>query len=288
MTEPSIDHASIDPAAFDWPRIECDLDARGGSVLGGLLSPAECEALRARYDEPAPGPTFRSRVVMSRHGFGRGEYKYFAYPLPAIIAQLRESYYPRLVPIANRWQAKMGLSARFPPSHREFVARCHAAGQGRPTPLLLRYAGGDYNCLHQDLYGEQVFPLQMIVLLSRPGIDFDGGELVLTEQRPRMQSVPIVLPLAQGEAAVIAVSQRPKQGARGHYRVNMRHGVAQVREIASTRMAIDGGIGQPQSVRFDLVEAPTKADRAESLESSSGFPSAALRHTAGIIFHDAA
>jgi hypothetical protein len=212
--------------ALDWGAAGAALDAEGAAVLPGLLTPSECEAAAALYDQPA---RFRSRVVMARHGFGRGEYQYFAYQLPPAIAALRAAFYPHLVPIANRWQAAMGLPARFPAGQEEFLARCHAAGQQRPTPLLLRYGEDDFNCLHQDLYGEHVFPLQVVVLLSAPGHDFEGGEFVMTEQRPRMQSRPMVLPLRQGDAAVFAVHHRPVQGTRGVYRVNLRHGVSRVR-----------------------------------------------------------
>jgi len=215
-------------AAYDWPGIEAELDRDGAAVLEGLLAPDACRALASLYDAPDEG-TFRSRVVMARHGFGRGEYRYFAYPLPGLVSHLRTALYERLVPTANRWNEALGLSLRYPASHGEYLARCHAAGQARATPLLLRYGPGDYNCLHQDLYGEHVFPLQAVILLSRPGEDFEGGELVLTEQRPRMQSRPMVVPLQQGDAAVIAVSHRPVQGARGSYRVNMRHGVSRIR-----------------------------------------------------------
>jgi len=228
-------------AQYDWGRISTNLDDVGWAPLSGLLTDVECRELAALY---ANERIFRSRVVMARHGFGRGEYKYFDHPLPGLVAGLRESVYPRLAPIANRWNEAMGIDMRYPPQHAEFVARCHAAGQSKPTPLLLEYGPGDYNCLHQDLYGEQVFPLQMVVLLSEPERDFTGGEFVMTEQRPRMQSRPMVLPLRQGDAAVIAVHHRPVQGTRGVYRVNLRHGVSRVR---------------------------------------SGH-----RHTAGIIFHDAA
>jgi len=222
---------SPDPAtrveAIEGTRLAADLDAQGWSRLEGLLMPAECAELAALYahDEPV----FRSRVVMARHGFGRGEYKYFAYPLPALIAALRDALYARLVPIANRWHAAMALAVRFPDRHAAYIERCHAAGQRRPTPLLLQYGPDDYNCLHQDLYGEEVFPLQVVLLLSEPGRDFEGGEIVLTEQRPRMQSRPMVLPLRQGDAAVIATHHRPVQGTRGVYRVNLRHGVSRVR-----------------------------------------------------------
>jgi hypothetical protein len=213
-------------STLDWGRIAQDLDAGGSAVVERLLARAECEALAALY--PAPD-LFRSRVVMARHGFGRGEYQYFAYPLPEIIAGLRASLYPRLAPLANRWNAAMGLPARYPGEHAEYLSRCHRAGQCRPTPLLLRYGAGDYNCLHQDLYGELVFPLQLTVLLSVPGRDFTGGEFVVTEQRPRMQSRAEVVPLDQGDAVVFAVNQRPVQGARGTYRVTLRHGVSRVR-----------------------------------------------------------
>ena len=211
---------------IDWQRVEADLDAEGSAPIEGVLAPAECAALAALYPRDA---AFRSRVVMARHGFGRGEYRYFAYPLPALVAALRSGVYPRLAPIANRWHAAMGMGTRFPAAHAEFIARCHASGQTRPTPLLLQYGAGDYNCLHQDLYGEHVFPLQLVILLSEPGRDFEGGEFVMTEQRPRMQSRPVVLPLSQGDAALIAVHHRPVQGARGTYRVNLRHGVSRVR-----------------------------------------------------------
>lgn len=211
----------------DWDAVAAGLDAAGVASLGQLLTPAECRALVALYE--APG-RFRSRVVMARHGYGRGEYQYFAHPLPDPVQALRSALYPRLVPVANRWNAAMGLAVRYPEEHAAFLARCHAAGQAKPTPLLLRYGPGDYNCLHQDLYGEHVFPLQVVLLLSAPGVDFSGGEFVLTEQRPRMQSRAEVVPLAQGEAAVFAVAQRPVQGSRGPYRVTMRHGVSRLRE----------------------------------------------------------
>ncbi len=213
-------------SALDWTRIEDDLDARGCAVVPGLLTAEACAALACEYDRDAP---FRSRVVMSRHGYGRGEYRYFAYPLPDAVAQLRTRLYPPLAEIANRWNAAMGLEPRFPPEHSALLERCHAAGQTRPTPLLLRYEDGDYNCLHQDIYGEEVFPLQATVLLSAPGADFTGGEFVLTEQRPRMQSRAEVVPLGQGDAVIFAVRHRPVKGARGTYRVNMRHGVSRLR-----------------------------------------------------------
>jgi uncharacterized protein len=227
--------------AIDWPRVSTDLDARGAATIQDLLSPVDCESLAALYvDEQR----FRSRVVMARHGFGRGEYQYFRYPLPEPIGRLRAALYPPLVALANRWHEAMGIDVRFPDTLAKFLKRCHAAGQSKPTPLLLRYGEGDYNCLHQDLYGEHVFPLQLTILLSAPGRDFTGGEFVITEQRPRMQSRPMVAPLAQGDAVVFAVRHRPVRGVRGAYRVNLRHGVSEVRS------------GQ--------------------------------RHTAGIIFHDAA
>ena len=212
--------------AVDWQRLAAALDAHGAATIEALISQAECQALASLYPQDA---LFRSTVVMARHGFGRGEYRYFAYPLPDLIGALRAAFYERLAPTANRWHEAMGMPVRFPDRHAEFVARCHAAGQCRPTPLLLKYAGGDYNCLHQDLYGEQVFPLQVVLMLSQPGRDFEGGEFVMTEQRPRMQSRAMVLPLRQGDAAVIAVRHRPVQGTRGVYRVNLRHGVSQVR-----------------------------------------------------------
>jgi hypothetical protein len=213
-------------SGVDWTRIAHDLDEGGCATIAHLLTAEECKALAGLYRQDA---LFRSRVVMERHNFGRGEYKYFAYPLPKTIANLRTALYPHLAVIANRWNELMGQSVRYPASHAEFLERCHAAGQTRPTPLLLQYGEGDYNCLHQDLYGEQVFPLQLTLLLSRPGDDFSGGEFVLTEQRPRMQSRPEVVPLGQGDAVVFAVNHRPVQGNRGVYRVNMRHGVSRVR-----------------------------------------------------------
>lgn len=212
--------------SLDWPGIEDELNLRGCAVLGALLERDRCEALTALYAET---DIFRSRVVMERHGFGRGEYKYFDYPLPESVAALRAAFYPRLVPIANRWHRAMDIDVEYPIQHSEFLAHCHAAGQLQPTPLLLQYGVGDYNCLHQDLYGEQVFPLQVAVLLSEPQRDFSGGEFVLTEQRPRMQSRPEVVPLTQGDAVIFAVHHRPVQGTRGTYRVNMRHGVSRVR-----------------------------------------------------------
>jgi len=227
--------------AVDWTKLALDLDAQGSAVIERLISPQECAALAALYADDA---LFRSRVVMAKHGFGRGEYKYFSYPLPALIGKLRAALYPHLAAIANRWNGAMGVDVSFPANHAEFIKRCHGAGQRRPTPLLLQYGAGDYNCLHQDLYGEHVFPLQLTILLSEPGRDFTGGEFVLTEQRPRMQSRAEVVPLGRGDAVVFAVRHRPVPGKHGVYRVNLRHGVSRVR---------------------------------------SG-----RRHTAGIIFHDAA
>lgn len=212
--------------AFDWKRVSEDLDAQGSAMLEHLLSPEECQALAALYPRD---DLFRSRVVMGRHGFGRGEYKYFSYPLPGLIAELRTAIYPHLVPIANRWNSAMGIDVAYPERHADFVKRCHQAGQLKPTPLMLQYGADDYNCLHQDLYGEHVFPLQAAILLSEPGRDFQGGEFVVTERRPRMQSRPEVVPLRQGDAVVFAVHNRPVQGTRGVYRVNLRHGVSRVR-----------------------------------------------------------
>jgi uncharacterized protein len=211
--------------AVDWMRAAGDLDARGCAVLNKLLTPDQCRALAGLYPDDT---CFRSRIVMGRHGFGRGEYKYFAYPLPDVIAQLRPMLYARLYRVANRWNEAMGIDIRYPPTHDAFLERCHAAGQTRPTPLLLQYGAGDYNCLHQDLYGEHVFPLQVAILLSEPGRDFTGGEFVLTEQRPRMQSRPEVVQLAQGDAVAFAVHHRQVQGTRGFYRVNLRHGVSRI------------------------------------------------------------
>ncbi len=236
----AVDAALAQASAIDWRGVETALDARGYGVVPALLEPAACRALAALYDAEA---LYRSRVVMGRHSFGQGEYRYFAYPLPALIAALRSALYPCLAPIANRWNRTMAIDTRYPKTHEAFIERCHAAGQQRPTPLILQYRRDDYNCLHQDLYGEHVFPIQVAILLSQPGRDFTGGEFVLTEQRPRMQSRAEVVPLEQGDAVIFAVSHRPVQGTRGVYRVNLRHGVSRVR---------------------------------------SG-----LRHTVGIIFHDA-
>ena len=209
-----------------WERVESDLDEYGGAVLARLLSSEECEAVAGMYPDD---PVFRSRVVMARHGFGRGEYKYFRYPLPQIVEEMRTHLYPRLAPIANRWNEALRIDVRYPAKHVEFLERCHNAGQRRPTPLLLEYGEGDYNCLHQDLYGVHVFPIQVAILLSEPGRDFAGGDFVLTEQRPRMQSRAEVVPLRQGDAVAFAVHHRPVQGTRGTYRVNLRHGVSRLR-----------------------------------------------------------
>jgi hypothetical protein len=210
-------------AALDWPQLNDTLNAQGWAVAAALLNTDECAVLAASYATP---DLFRSRVVMARHGFGRGEYQYLAYPLPALVAALRSTLYPRLVGTANAWNAAMDLDTTYPANHAAFIARCHAAGQTRPTPLLLQYGAGDYNCLHQDLYGEHVFPLQAVVLLSAPGHDFDGGEFVLTEQRPRMQSRATVVSLGRGDLLLFAVHQRPVRGTRGYYRVNQRHGIS--------------------------------------------------------------
>jgi hypothetical protein len=227
-------------SVIDWQRLSQDLDREGCAIVERLLSIEECQSIAALYQNDE---VFRSHVVMARHGFGRGEYKYFGYPLPSLVAKLRSAFYPLLVPIANRWNEVMGIDVRYPQDFVDFIERCHQAGQVRPTPLLLRYGADDYNCLHQDLYGEHVFPLQLAILLSEPGEDFTGGEFVMTEQRPRMQSRPMVVPLRRGDGVVFAVHHRPVRGARGVYRVNLRHGVSRIR---------------------------------------SG-----LRHTVGIIFHDA-
>jgi uncharacterized protein len=221
-------------AALDWKAIAADLDAQGCALAAAILSAAECEALAALY----ASDRFRSRVVMARHGFGRGEYKYFAYPLPEVVAALRRALYARLAGIANRWNEAMGIDVRYPEVHAAFLDRCHRAGQTRPTPLLLTYGAGDYNCLHQDLYGEHVFPLQATFLLSAPAKDFTGGEFVLTEQRPRMQSRAEVVPLGQGDGVIFAVHHRPVQGARGSYRVKLRHGVSRVRSGRRSTLGI--------------------------------------------------
>ncbi|ROL83371.1 proline hydroxylase [Pseudomonas chlororaphis] len=212
-------------ACLDWASIEQQLDQDGSAVIDNLLSADQCHELSGLYPH---SELFRSRVVMARHGFGRGEYQYFAYPLPQRVAELRGQFYPRLVPLANRWNQLMNIPVQYPPRHEDFLQRCHAAGQQRPTPLLLQYGPQDYNCLHQDLYGDNVFPLQVAILLSQPGSDFSGGEFVITEQRPRMQSRPQVIGLKQGDALIFAVHHRPVPGVRGHYRVTLRHGVSRL------------------------------------------------------------
>ena len=219
------DELSLRLARIDTSALEGDLEAQGWSVVPDLLTAHQCDDVAGLYSEEEG---FRSRVVMARHGFGRGEYRYFSYPLPSLIQQLRTALYPHLAPVANQWHERMGMNVRFPTSHAEFIARCATAGQSRPTPLLLQYGPGDYNCLHQDLYGEHVFPLQVAVLLSEPLHDFTGGEFVLTEQRPRMQTRAAVVPLTQGDAVVFAVNSRPVHGTRGDYRVKLRHGVSKI------------------------------------------------------------
>ena len=211
--------------AIDWQAVTADLDTQGWAVIPGLLGDADCDSIAALYGQDAG---FRSRVVMGRHGFGRGEYRYFSYPLPARVQALRTTLYPYLARVANRWHERMGKATRFPDEHAAFLERCHGAGQTRPTPLLLQYGPEDFNCLHQDLYGDQVFPLQATVLLSQPGVDFQGGEFVLTEQRPRMQTRAAVVPLHKGAAVLFAVNSRPVKGARGDYQVRLRHGVSRL------------------------------------------------------------
>jgi hypothetical protein len=212
-------------STLDWSGVSQQLDARGYAVTGAMLSPEECAALMASYATPI----FRSRIIMGDHGYGRGEYQYFANPLPPLVAKLRTGLYAPLAEIANRWAKRLGSDQSYPAAHADYLARCYAAGQTRPTPLLLKYGADDYNCLHQDLYGDLHFPLQAAFLLSAPGADFTGGEFVLVEQRPRMQSRPEVVPLAQGEAVIFAVNHRPVAGTRGDYRVAMRHGVSRIR-----------------------------------------------------------
>lgn len=211
--------------AVDWQCVSDSLDSEGNAMIEGLLTAEECRQIAGFYNEEN---IFRSRVVMARHGFGKGEYKYFSYPLPDLVQCLRTVVYPRLAPIGNRWNESMNIAVRYPAQHDEFLSLCHEAGQTRPTPLLLQYETGDYNCLHQDLYGEHVFPLQLAILLSEPGKDFTGGEFVMTEQRPRMQSRPMVVPLKQGDAVIFAVHNRPVKGTKGTYRVNLRHGVSRL------------------------------------------------------------
>ena len=226
MAKPLYYSAMIRVEAIPWEQVYRDLDAEGFAIITGVLSTDECEEIRELYEKKN---VFRSNVVMERHGFGRGEYRYFSYPLPRLIATLRTSVYPHLVPIANRWNESMGINVRFPSEHADFINRCHRAGQDKPTPLLLKYGTDDYNCLHQDLYGEHVFPLQLAILLSEPDKDFTGGEFVLTEQRPRMQSRPMVVPLLKGDGVVFAVRNRPVLGRKSTYRVNLRHGVSRLR-----------------------------------------------------------
>lgn len=209
----------------NWEEIQTDLDAQGWAIIPQLLAPGEADSITVLYQQEAG---FRSRVVMARHGFGRGEYKYFNYPLPSLLQDLRTASYARLVPIANRWHERMGKDVRFPAKHADFLERCHEAGQTRPTPLLLQYTPGDYNCLHRDLYGGHVFPIQIAILLDQPDEDFVGGEFVMTEQRPRMQSRAMVLPLKKGDAAIFAVNSRPMKGARGDYQVKLNHGVSKL------------------------------------------------------------
>ena len=212
--------------AIAWEQVAPDLDAEGNAIVKSILSADECDKLRLLYDKKE---IFRSHVVMERHNFGRGEYCYFSYPLPELVAALRRSVYPHLVAIANRWNEALGLNVRYPSKHADFIERCHRAGQDKPTPLVLKYGAGDYNCLHQDLYGEHVFPLQLAILLSEPDEDFTGGEFVMTEQRPRMQSRPMVVSLRKGDGVLFAVSSRPVNGKKGAYRVNLRHGVSRLR-----------------------------------------------------------
>jgi hypothetical protein len=212
--------------SLDWAAINDLLDAHGNAVIGPLITPEQCDALRASYQTDG---LFRSRVVMARHGYGRGEYRYFAYPLPPVVSALRTALYPRLANIANRWNEAMNIEIRYPPELEAFLERCHTAGQTKPTPLLLQYGPDDYNCLHQDLYGEHVFPLQVAILLAEPDVDFTGGEFVLTEQRPRMQSRAEVVPLGRGKGVIFPVNHRPVRGTRGTYRVAMRHGVSRLR-----------------------------------------------------------
>jgi hypothetical protein len=213
-------------AASDWQALAGELDNYGCAVLPKLLSPDECSAIAGLYPDESH---FRSHVIMARHGFGKGEYRYFKYPLPDLLAGLRTALYPRLAGVANEWNGRMGIDGRYPGDHASFLKQCHDAGQTRPTPLLLQYVPGDFNCLHQDLYGDLAFPIQVAILISEPGEDFTGGEFVLTEQRPRMQSRPEVVPLRQGDAVAFAVHNRPVQGSKGNYRVNLRHGVSRVR-----------------------------------------------------------
>jgi hypothetical protein len=218
--------ASKSVQMVDWEKCSADLHADGYAVIEKLIAPSECRSIVDLYDDETK---FRKRVIMEKHGFGNGEYQYFSYPLPEMIQELRTAVYPKLAPIANQWHAAMKLDVQFPPEHAEFLDRCHKAGQVKPTPLILKYNANDYNCLHQDLYGEHVFPMQLAILLSAPDQDFEGGEFVLTEQRPRMQSRVSVVPLKQGDAVIFAVNNRPVRGTKGYYRVVMRHGVSKIR-----------------------------------------------------------
>ena len=222
-------------AAFNWKSVATDVTENGAAVLRNLLPPASCETVAELYDQPEG---FRSHVHMARHNFGKGEYRYFAYPLPAQVARLRESLYVRLAPIANRWNERLGLEARYPATHAQFLERCHAAGQRLPTPLLLRYKAGDYNCLHQDLYGEIWFPLQITAFLSKPSVDFDGGEFMLVEQRPRAQSIGEALQPVQGALVIFTTRYRPIKGTRGYYRANVRHGVSRIRRGKRSTLGI--------------------------------------------------
>jgi hypothetical protein len=212
-------------AEIDWDRVAADLDVQGFAVIEGLLGAGECSDLLSLYRDDA---LFRRHVIMDQHGYGRGEYKYFAYPVPGIVGQLRSLAYPRLARVANRWSEQLGSGIRYPATLDQFLERCHDAGQLRPTPLLLKYGPGDFNCLHQDLYGEHAFPLQMAILLEEPGRSFTGGEFVLVEQRPRMQSRATVVPLTRGDAVIFAGQHRPVRGRRGFHRVNLRHGVSEL------------------------------------------------------------
>lgn len=223
---PKNDGADKHVSGLDWKRIAADLDGHGCAVVGPLLNAGQCAALVGSFETEG---VFRNRVIMEHKGYGRGQYRYFSYPLPPLVASLRTALYPPLARIANRWNEALEVDVRFPREHKAFLDRCHKAGQTRATPLLLQYGAGDFNCLHQDLYGEHVFPLQVAILLARPGVDFTGGEFVLTEQRPRMQSRVEVVPLEQGQGVIFAVRDRPVQGSRGPYRVAMRHGVSRLR-----------------------------------------------------------
>ncbi|HEV8430238.1 MAG TPA: 2OG-Fe(II) oxygenase [Pyrinomonadaceae bacterium] len=228
-------HSRMTLETIPWEQVYQDLDAEGNAIIKGILSPDECDEIAALYQEEK---IFRSHIVMERHGFGRGEYRYFRYPLPALIRSMRTSLYPHLVPIANGWNEAMGIDMRYPTIHADYIQRCHQAGQDKPTPLVLKYGPDDYNCLHQDLYGEHIFPLQIAVLLSEPGRDFTGGEFVMTEQRPRMQSRPMVVPLRKGDGVVFAVHHRPVQGKKSVYRVNLRHGVSRLRSGSRLTLGI--------------------------------------------------